>query len=160
MAVDKDIVQFRAGDPAEVVGRMRTTAERNDGKAWVNIQPWVDPENQPKVSLLRHIFSSRGQAVPTATWVPGHTSGKQPTHTELGIQHGAGHNALTQLAEAGVKPPEHWISIQDHTRRGLIFAVPRDEEPTAALEYILAASTVLSQIPTDDRWLAGFVTQV
>jgi len=160
VTVDKDIVQFRLGARDPVLERMTAVAARNDGETWVNVQPWVDPEHQPKVSLLRHIFSAKGQPVPTGTWVPGHTSGKKPTHTEVGLQHGAGVGALSKLSEAGVVAPDHWILIQEHTRRGVVYAVPREDAPDEALDFLLRAAQVLSQVDTDDRWLAGFVSQV
>lgn len=159
VAVTKDIVQFRLDAVEPVLARMAQIAANNDGLTWLNVQPYVDAEDQPKVSLLRHIFSAKGQPVPTGTWVPGHTSGKQPTHTELGLQHGAGVGALSKLAAKGITAPEHWILIQEHTRRGVVYAVPRDEDPAPALDFMLRASVELSQIDTDDRWLAGFVTQ-
>lgn len=159
MAVTKEIVQFRLGAVGPVIKRMSQISAENNGETWLNVQPYVDAEEQPKVSLLRHIFSAKGQPVPTGTWVPGHTSGKQPTHTELGLQHGAGVGALKHLAEKGVVAPEHWILVQEHTRRGVVYAVPRDDDPEQALDFMLKASIELSQIETNDRWLAGFVSQ-
>jgi len=159
VTVDKDIVQFRLEARTAVLERMAEVAARNDGKTWVNIQPWIDPEHQPKVSLLRHIFSAKGQPVPTGTWVPGHTSDKKPTHTEVGLQHGAGVGAVAQLAEASIVAPDHWILMQEHTRRGLVYAVPRDDAPDAALDFMVRSGQALAQVDTDDRWLAGFVTQ-
>lgn len=159
MAIQKDIIQFRLDDRDSVLERMAAVSAQNDGKTWVNVQPYVDPEHQPKVSLLRHIFSAKGQPVPTGTWVPGHTSGKQPTHSEVGVQHGAGVRAIEKLAAEGVVVPEHWILIQEHTRRGIVYAAPREDEPDQALDYMLRAAGVLSQIEIDTRWLAGFVSQ-
>lgn len=157
MAVEKDIVQFRSGNPGEVVERMADIVARNTGKEWLNLQPWVDVEQQPKVSLLRHIFSSRGQPVPTGTWVPGHTAGKEPTHSEVGLQHGSGVGAIARLNEAGVHAPEGWVLLQENTRRGLVWAVERGFDLEATLVFMLRAAAELSGVPTDDRWLAGFV---
>lgn len=135
---------------------MAHVASRNDGLEWVNLQPWVDPDQLPRVSLLRHIFSSKGQPVPTGTWVPGHTSGKEPTSTEVGIQHGFGVGALARLNEQAVAIPADWTVIQEDTRRGLVFTVARGEDPRVALDFMVAACAALSGVDTDDRWLAGF----
>lgn len=159
MAVVKDVVQFRIGNPTEVVRRMDQAASANDGAQWLNVQPWVDVEFQPKVSIFRHVFSSKGQPVPTATWVPGHTSGKEPTHTEVGIAHGAGVGAMERLREKGISAPGDWILLQQSTRRGLVWAVARGFDAQETLEFLVAACSELAEVDTDDRWLAGFVSR-
>lgn len=158
MAVDKETMQFRSGDVDEVIDAMRTAAA-SEGTSWLNFQPWVDHDQMPKVSLLRHLFSKRGFAVPTATWIPGRLTTKQgPGPTEIGFQHGAGSNALQQLADAGVTWPADWRPMQDHIRRGIVFEAPTGAAPDEALAVILAALAVLAQVPVDDRFVAGILT--
>jgi len=160
MSLTKELVQFRAGAPDQVLERMKEIAGRRDGRAWINLQPWVDEEAMPKVSVLKHLFSSRGFVVPTGTWVPGHDGSKTPDVDEVGMTHPAGHNALGQLQEAGVNVPEGWRPIQDHTKRGLVFEAPRAEPHQNVISYLISAAGVLAgDLEVDDRWVAGFLTQ-
>lgn len=160
MAISKELLQFRAGSPDEIVQRMDAMAARGDGLEWLNVQPWVDESNMPKVSLLKHLFSGRGFAVPTGTWVPGHPGGKPPDVTELGVQHGAGPRALDRIKENGVVVPDGWRVTQDHPKRGLVVEVGADASNRDALHFLIAAGASLAvDVSIDDRWVAGFVTQ-
>jgi len=158
MGVDKETMQFRSGDLTEVITAMRAAAS-DAGTSWLNFQPWVDQDALPKVSLWRHWFSSKGFAVPTATWIPGQVESKNgPTPTEIGIQHGAGPKALNQLVDANVNWPTDWRPIQDHVRRGIVFEAPTGGSPDEALAFILPALGVLAQVPVDDRFVAGILS--
>jgi len=158
MGVDKETMQFRSGDLDEVLDAMRTAAA-SDGASWLNFQPWVDQDQMPKVSLIRHLFSKRGFAVPTATWIPASLATKNgPKPTEVGFQHGAGANALNQLVDAGVNWPADWRPMQDHIRRGIVFETPTGGSPDEALDFILPALGVLSQVAVDDRFVAGILS--
>lgn len=160
MAITKELLQFRAGDPDEIVERMRAMNARGDGKEWLNLQPWVDEESRPKLSLLRHIFSGRGTPIPTCTWVPGHPGATPPNIAQMGIQHGAGADALGTIRDGGIPMPEGWVPIQDHTKRGVVIEVPREAEVRDVLMFLIGASSVLAgDMELDDRWIAGFVTQ-
>lgn len=160
MAIEKLTTQFRLDDRSEVHEIMRDVAARDDGKAWINLQPWVDPDDMPKLTVWRHFMSNKGFAVPTGTWVPGRVGGKDgPTTAEIGIQHGAGKNALGQLDEAGVRWPSDWRPTQDHTRRGLVFEAPAGAGVEETLDFMIRALAALSGAPTDDRWVAGTLRQ-
>lgn len=158
MGVDKETMQFRSGDLSEVIDAMRDAAA-SDGTTWLNFQPWVDQEQMPKVSLIRHLFSNRGFSVPTATWIPGQLDGKKgPTPTEVGIQHGAGKQALNQLVDADVTWPTDWRPMQDHIRRGIVFEAPTGSSYDETLAFLLPALRVLAQVPVDDRFVAGILS--
>lgn len=162
MGISKELLQFRTGEPDEVIERMAEMREGQDGREWLNLQPWVDQDEMPKVSLLRHLFSGRGFSVPTGTWVPGYPKAKPEGTTEIGFVHGAGHNAFALLQDAGVEPPDGVRLIQDHTKRGLVFhqadaaAVSLDD----TLAWMIETGHILAgDLPTDDRWVAGFLTR-
>jgi len=160
MSLTKELIQFRSGAPEEILDRMREIDGQRDGRSWINVQPWVDEEQMPKVSVLKHLFSSRGFVVPTGTWVPSHDGSKMPDVDELGITHPAGHNALGQLQDAGVTVPQGWRPIQDHTKRGIVLEVPRSESHQAIISWVISACVALAgDLPVDDRWVAGFLTQ-
>ena len=67
MAIDHRMVHFHTDDLAEVVGELDRIGQTNDGREWITIAPWVDPENLPVVSLLRRMFSARGSKIPEVT---------------------------------------------------------------------------------------------
>lgn len=160
MAIDKATTQFRLDDRSEVLAIMQELATRDDGKGWLNLQPWVDPEDMPKLTMWRHFLSNRGFAVPTGTWVPGRLTGKDgPTSAEIGVQHGAGKRALQQLDAAGVRWPSDWRPTQDHTRHGLVFEAPTGSGVDETLDFMIRALATLSAAPTDDRWVAGTLIQ-
>lgn len=160
MSITKELVQFRSGAPDHVIERMQDIAARRDGREWVNFQPWVDEDAMPKVSVLRHLFSGRGFVVPTGTWVPGHAGSKTPKVDEVGMTHPAGHNARGQLHEAGVVDPDGWTAMQDHTKRGLVYALKSGTPPTEIVAWVVQAAAVLAgDLDVDDRWVAGFITQ-
>jgi len=160
MSVTKELLQFRTGEPDDVLERMHEIATRRNGREWINVQPWVDQDRMPKVTIFRQIFSNRGFVVPTGTWVPGKPDSKRPDIDEIGITHPAGNNALGTLAEAGVTVPDAWQAIQDHTRRGIVIEARAGTDPKDILDWLISAAPVLAgDLDVDDRWVAGFLTQ-
>lgn len=148
------MVHFRTDDLHEVIAEIDGIAERANGREWVTISPWVDPENLPVVSLLRRMFTARGSRVPEATWVPAHD--REPA--QVGLLHPTGPGAFERLAELGVRAPSSWIKISDHSKRGLLLAVHPDSSAEDVLAFAIAASEALAAVPTDDRWVAQVST--
>lgn len=148
------MVHFRDRDLSEVVDEFDRIAGDADGSEWITVSPWVDPENLPVVSMLHRIFSARGTQVPEATWV----AAQQGEPAQLGILHATGAGALDRVHEAGVKVPETWRKLGDHSKRGLLFAIHPDTSTEAIIEFALDASRALSRVPTDDRWVAQVST--
>lgn len=148
------MVHFRTNDLSEVIAEIDGIAERANGREWVTISPWVDPENLPVVSLLRRIFSARGSQVPEATWVP--ALDREPA--QVGLLHSTGARASERLAASGVDAPASWIEISDHSKRGLLLAVHPDSTAEDVVRFVIAASEVLAAVPTDDRWVAQVST--
>lgn len=119
---------------------------------WVNFIPEVEADHPVKPrSLLSTIFSNRGHSVPLATWSAPDSGDKGPT---LGIEHGAGPNALAQLEQLGSGLPPGWRKMSDHARRGLVLAVPADADRAQSLRWLLEAATHLSSVPLTGSWLA------
>ena len=150
MAIDHRMVHFRTDDLSEVIEEIDGIAERANGREWVTISPWVDPEHLPVVSMLQRIFSARGSKVPEATWVP--ALDNEPA--QLGLLHSTGAGSFERLADADVPVPEAWVKMGDHSKRGLLLAVHPATTAAELLEFAVAASEVLAGVPTDDRWVA------
>jgi len=148
------MVHFRTDDLSEVVGELDAIAERSNGREWITISPWVDPENLPVVSMLHRIFSARASKVPEATWVPAIDG--EPA--QLGVLHASGAQALNRLIESEAAIPKKWINVSDHSKRGLLFAVHPEATPIEVITFAIAASAVLAMVPTDDRWIAQVST--
>lgn len=159
MAIDHTSVLFRSEDTAEVLSCMEDLAARGDGRGWLNLQPWIDQEDQPATSPLGRMFSARGPEVPLATWVPQHRRGRNDVQATIGISHPTGRFAVRRLADAGVEVPPAWVVRQDHTRRGLVFELPAEAGAGEVLTFLLAAMEVLSGVPTDVRWVADVAVQ-
>ena len=119
-----------------------------DGTGWIVFEPGFDPDDAPPPSGLFGLFSSKGPAVPDVSWVPG-------TPTEVGIRHGSGPKAVPRLAEVGHPVPDRWVLRQDHSRRGLVLAVPPDEEHERTVRWLLEAATLLTSFPIGDDWRAA-----
>lgn len=154
MAIDHRMVHFRDDDLAEIVGEIDGIIARANGREWVTISPWVDPENLPVTSLLRKIFSAHGSKVPEVTWVP--PQGGEPA--QLGILHAHGPGAAEFLNETGVAIPSTWIQVSDHSKRGLLYAVHPDATTNEVVRFALESAQVLAAVPTDDRWVAQVST--
>ncbi len=148
------MVHFRTDDVSEVLAEIEAVAGRANGREWVTIAPWVDPEHLPVVSLLHRIFSARASKVPEATWVP--AIGNEPA--QLGFLHGTGPQAFERLADSDTTIPPTWVKVSDHSKRGLLFAVHPDSTPEDVVQFAVAACEVLALVPTDDRWIAQVST--
>lgn len=120
--------------------------------AWVNLVPEVEPGTEPPPRRATiAIFSSRGDAVPLATWKAPDRPGRRAT---LGIEHGSGPKALARLAEADLPLPSGWLKVGDHPKRGLVVTVPPEAEVDAVVWWLLSATHVLSVPPLTGSWLA------
>ena len=150
MAIDHRQVHFHTDDVDEVVAEITRIAEVADGSEWVTIAPWVDPENLPVVSVLRRLFSARGSKIPEVTWVPAQSG--EPA--QLGVLHATGPDALSRLHERGVAIPDSWRKLGDHSKRGLLFALPPETTPATVLRVAIETARALAEVPTDDRWVA------
>lgn len=159
MAIDNTQVIFSPDDLEEVLDRMGVIAARDDGKGWMNLQPWVKDDDAPVSSPLGRMFTARGPAIPFATWVPAHRRGRRRVLGTLGLSHVTGRFAPARLAERGVEVPSAWVLKQDHNRRGLVFEIDGDTTVAETLDFMLAASTVLSGVPIRERWVADFAIQ-
>lgn len=148
------MVHFRSDDFSEVCQEIREIQQRSNGREWLTISPWVDAENLPVKSLLHRIFSARGSKVPEATWVP--EMDGEPA--QLGFMHAQGPGALARLVDAGVTIPDGFAKVGDHSKRGLLFGIHPDTSAEEVMSFVLAASAVLAEVPTDDRWIAQVST--
>lgn len=147
-------MHFRTDDISEVTSEIDKISDRANGREWITISPWVDPEHLPVVSMLQRIFSGRGSKVPEATWVP--ALGNEPA--QLGFIHSRGANAHGVLLDSDAVIPPTWIKVSDHSKRGLLFGVHPDTTADQVVEFAVAASEVLAAVPTDDRWVAQVST--
>lgn len=123
------------------------------GSGWVNLRPEVDQGHAPPPrSWLALIFSARGEPVPLATWTPPTGPGARGT---LGIEHGAGPQALARLGEHDLGLRPGWLKVSDHPRRGLVVTAPGDSAPDDLLRWLLAAAHALSTVPLSGAWRAS-----
>lgn len=113
------------------------------GAVYVNLQPGVDGEDVPPRSALGGLFSSRGPAVPLATWTPG----------EIGLQHGAGQYVTRFLAERGVPVPEEWYVVTEHPRRGLVLRTYQSP-PEDTLAWLVRAAAAVCPLEISGPWRA------
>jgi hypothetical protein len=150
------IVEFLRGEPAQLLGVMHGLADARDG--WVNLQAVVDedetPDAQPARAGVFALVSGRGPTVPVSSWVPGQHTRRGQEPDSVGIQHGAGPKAARRLVEAGVTPPEGSTLLGDHPRRGLVVELPPGTAPETVLDFVLAASDVLTPFRLPDTWVA------
>jgi hypothetical protein len=139
-----ELVDFRTDDRTAVLARMDELAAA--GRGWINLSPALDEDEEPPPrSSTFGLFSGRGPDVPLCTWVPG-------TPTEIGIQHGAGPKVSRILRDLREPVPDHWRVTQDHSRRGLVAAVPEGTSNEEMLDWMLRAGAALAA----DLKLAGW----
>jgi hypothetical protein len=153
VAVTRRLLEFARDDTAELE---QLLAALPDG-GWVNIEPIVDDgdlddlrANAPH-PLLR-IFSAKGRPIPFGTVVA------QEEELAVGLEHSRGARVVPELRELGITAPAGWRQQQDHAKRGVVYAVPRDENPALVLGWILASATALSDVPIRGRWSAMVAT--
>ncbi len=154
VAIEHRQVHFRTDDCSEVTTAIDEIAERANGREWITISPWVDPEHLPVVSLLRRMFTARGSKVPEITWVPAHGNNA----AQFGLLHSRGANAHGQLVDADVAIPETWVKASDHSKRGLLFFVHPDTTAEQIVTFAIASAQAMAEVPTDDRWIAQVST--
>lgn len=122
---------------------MKSMKESRNG--WVNMSPAVDPDDLPADAGPK-LWSARGPLVPLCTWTPPEKPGSP---VQLGIQHGAGGKAVPALKERGVEVQSAWRVTSDHTRRGLVVAVPAEDKDEKVLRWLIRAGGALCDLPYD-----------
>ncbi|MGH9224068.1 MAG: hypothetical protein ACRD2W_09880 [Acidimicrobiales bacterium] len=153
-AAEPDYVEFSAGETSAVLPVMAEMAESHRG--WINFEPAVHVEDVPPPrSGLFSLFSTRGPDVPLATWSPGEARKNRPEPAMVGILHPAGPQAKVKLADRGRPVPDGWVVMQDHSKKGLVVAVPPTVPHAEVVEWLLRATTALSLIPVTGTWRAA-----
>ena len=148
------LVEFRPDDRAGIVERMVEIARDRNG--WINFQPGIDPDDEPPApSALSGLFTGQGPAVPLATWTPGERRRRGVEPVTIGLQHASGSRAADRLRSQGTPVPDEWVVRSDHSRRGLVIAVPDGTDPDRVLKWLLAAARALTQIPLTGTWRAS-----
>ena len=169
MTLQPDYVEFLTDDLRPALARMEELTERQDG--WINFEPAVDTDDLPPARTgLAGLITGRGPDVPLATWTPGVQGGAarsgagsaagrrakgRPTPPSVGIHHGAGPGARARLDAAGCGVPHGWVVLQDHSKRGLVVAVPPDVPHADVLGWLLRAAAALSTVRLDRDWRAA-----
>ena len=155
MPIDEpDYVEFTPDDPAPVVALMEAMVAAHQG--WINFEPAVLVDDVPPPrSGLGALISGRGPDVPRATWPPGEARPGRTEPPTVGVQHGSGPGARARLAERGRAVPDGWVVLQDHSKKGLVVAVPPTVDHASVVDWLLGASALLSQVPLTGRWRAA-----
>ncbi|MEZ5165359.1 MAG: hypothetical protein R2695_02310 [Acidimicrobiales bacterium] len=157
MPMTVDVVEFHRSTIAPVVSWIERLSQREHAEGWINLGPALDDDEFAALPPRRGLgswFSARGPVVPMATWTPA-VAGSRPRQAQIGLAHGTGPDALERLAAAGVELPSEWRKVQDHAKHGVVASLSTDPSPSAVVEWLLAALTVLSPIvPADDVWIA------
>lgn len=127
------------------------TTVLTDRKGWVNVQPVASDDRPAERSGMFGILSPRIPDLALATLTP--PDARRPDEPALlGVQHPIPTRARAVLNDGGLVTPETWRLAQDAIRRGLILRVPVDESATTIAEWMLAATTLLTQRATAGRW--------
>lgn len=153
MAISSTNIRFVRSDCSEILSQMQPLESRRDGKAWFNLVPFVHEEDLIPESQLLKAFSAKGPVIPRGTWVPAMERRGKVRSGSVGLEHPRGRYAVRQLAEAGVDVPAEFTTRQDHARRGLIFEVSPEVRAEVVLDFLLAASTALAEVPVGERWI-------
>jgi hypothetical protein len=165
VTLEPDYVEFLTDDLTPALARMAELTEREEG--WINFEPAVDTDDLPPPRTgLAGLITGRGPDVPVATWTPGVRppateagSGTRPRGRphppNIGIHHGAGPGARARLDAARHPVPEGWVVLQDHSKRGLVVAVPQAVAHADVLGWLLRAAALLSTVPLDRDWRAA-----
>jgi hypothetical protein len=155
MAVDRQMIEFTPDDIDAVVQGVAGMIER--GAGWMNIEPIVgevamDEIRRRAAPAIVRVFSGRGGKIPFGTFVPGdHRNDKLG---QVGLEHSAGPRGLQQLRDAGIVLPAGWRMRQDHSKRGIVCDVPREESPEVIVRWILDASLQLCESDLTGWWTA------
>ena len=126
-------------------------------QGWINFQPAVHVEDAPPPDGgLFSIFSGRGPSVPLGTWTPASAPRRgRAEPAMLGLQHPAGGRARPLLEKLGHAVPEGWPVTQDHSRKGLVVALPPGAGHVEVVGWLLTAATLLSTVPLTGEWRAA-----
>jgi hypothetical protein len=143
------IVEFDTNRRDEILVAMKDMKAAQSG--WVNMSPAVESEDLPPDAGPK-LWSARGPLVPLCTWTPPAKKGAAPP-VLIGIQHGVGAKAAPRLKELGVAVPGAWRVQNDHTRRGIVIAVPPEEKNDTVLKWLLRAGAMLCDLPYE-AWIA------
>jgi len=154
VSLQRTEISFRRSELDVVVSEMVRLADDADGDQWLNIGPDVNAGEVHTGSWLWRAFSSRGPVIPKVTWYPAHAVRDRVEPTQVGVAHATGAKAVGRLAEAGVEVPTGWVTVQDHTRRGLIFAVPPGGEHEVVVDFALRVVRVFSPFEFGEQYLA------
>tara|TARA_B100000686_G_C16476738_1_gene804998 strand:+ start:17 stop:490 length:474 start_codon:yes stop_codon:yes gene_type:complete len=121
---------------------------------WINVEPIVDDTRRSHNSGIFAWFSARGPEVPIGTFVA--PVGRYPA--SIGVEHGAGRDAVGYLTKAGIAIPESWILRQDHPKRGLVWEISSAEliVATSVAELLLAMTEYFCLLPTEGQWKVAF----
>ncbi|MDH3753002.1 MAG: hypothetical protein OEU32_03935 [Acidimicrobiia bacterium] len=153
-------LRFECGDLDEVVDHLHEMQRLADGRRWANFRPVLPDEVMARAGKRPSIFSARGPLIPNGTWVPTWTNRKgEVTPTQAGLEHSAGREAATALADAGIDLPDRWLVQQNHTKRGMTFVLPDHQNPAIAVDFLTRAGIVLAGVPVTDKWVAIFMIQ-
>jgi hypothetical protein len=153
MGVTRELIEFDRGDTSEVEARL---ASLPDG-AWVNLEPILPDDDLDEIQdqtpgPLARVFGAKGPPIPFGTVVA------QRDALAVGLEHGQGKRIVPELREVGIRVPDTWRRQQDHARRGVVYAVPRDEDPRVIVAWILDAAATAAVIPLRGRWSAMVAT--
>ena len=130
-----------------------------DGRRWLNVVPDADENEIHTGSAMWKVFSSRGPVIPQLTWFPAHEHRDQRQLAQVGLAHATGRGAMERLVEHGVDVPDRWRLVQDHQKRGVIFAIEDGAEVEPVLTFGMAAIRLLSPFQFEDAFLATFSQQ-
>jgi hypothetical protein len=151
MTTPVEVIEFRLDDTSAVERAMAELAERGSG--WINLGPALSAaewEAVPHRTGLVAWFSSRGPAVPMATWTPG-----RPGPAEIGVAHGSGPRAVERLGDEGLALPPGWQKRQDHAKHGIVAEIPDGADPHVVIDWLVGAMTRLSMVlPAGEWWMA------
>ncbi|MDQ1396017.1 MAG: hypothetical protein QOG64_1276 [Acidimicrobiaceae bacterium] len=148
------MVSFDFDDRAAIALRMGDLAA--DGSGWINFEPAVDEADLPPADTgLFSFLSARGPQVPLCTWSPPERRGRSHPFVSLGIQHPVGGRVAPLLASVGIEVDPRWRVLQDVPKKGLVVAVPVDDDHDVILEWLLRAGAALCPADFGDRWTAA-----
>ena len=151
---EPEYVELSAGDLSAVLPTMAAMATSHRG--WINFEPAVHVEDVPAPrGGLFAVFTGRGPSVPLATWTPGEVHRNRTEPAMVGILHPSGPRAKARLAEVGRPVPDGWRVTQDHSKKGLVVAVPPAVGHAEVVDWLLRAATALSVIPLTGTWRAA-----
>jgi hypothetical protein len=153
VAVSRRLIEFERFDTDEVEDAL---ASLPDG-AWMNIEPIIETDDLDEMRArlphpLLRVFSAKGRPIPFGTVVA------QQDGLAVGLEHSRGARVVPELRELGITVPASWRQQQDHAKRGVVYLAPRDEQPKVIVDWILAAASVLTDVPIRGNWSAMIAT--